>query len=80
MERTKGKKVEKKKAKANLEVGVSAERQQNQDVVLCLECNTQIESKQHRDFQTCSCRAIFVDTSHNTLRFGFTPGKKFKRL
>lgn len=50
------------------------------NAALCLECNTEIESKSRYDFQTCSCNAIFVDGGTEAMRFGCTPGKRYKFL
>lgn len=45
---------------------------------LCLECNTEIESKHRHDYVSCPCGAIAVDGGKDYLRRACIPGKNIK--
>ncbi len=46
--------------------------------MLCLECNTEIESRHVHDFVTCPCGSISVDGGKEYLKRCCVPDKKFK--
>ena len=45
---------------------------------LCLECNTEIESRHRHDFVKCPCGAIAVDGGKDYLKRSYMPDKKFQ--
>ena len=45
---------------------------------LCLECNTEIESRHRHDFVKCPCGAIAVDGGKDYLKRSFMPDKKYQ--
>ena len=46
--------------------------------LLCLECNTEIESRHRHDYVSCPCGNAFVDGGKDYLRRGIKPDGKFK--